>query len=370
MSESESTRMTDFSLVLNGAYIELTNRCNFLCPYCYNDSSAAKKQYLPLETVKRIISEIAESNFLGVVFSGGEPFLHPDINSIIDYSIEHNVKPTIITNASLITLKQAKTLLRRDITLQLTFDGASSQSHDFIRGSGNFEHLMNILTLANAICSAPKINVRFNVRKSNVKEISSFLEMISETRVGSITFAFLHKSGRGKIYNDIFDYGNDYLFLERTLIELGRIKSNSEKVISYGELDTALGCAYYASGIIKVTPRIDSNGEVFPCQLFSGKRFSFGNVLSTSYNCLTEMLRSEQTYSVVKEIRRRKEMLNDKCSKCAFDQVCMGGCPATAYNLYNDLQINDGVCLFNKYILKERLKSINVNSEYVKTELS
>ena len=62
----------------------LTNRCLAACAHCYNYSGPKGSRFLDKELIKAFVGQITEGRRrLRVGFSGGEPFLHPDLNEIL-----------------------------------------------------------------------------------------------------------------------------------------------------------------------------------------------------------------------------------------------------------------------------------------------
>ena len=149
----------DYTLSLNGAYLELTSKCNAKCPYCYNESNNEALDELPLNTVRKIIDEISDSDFPGIVFSSGEPFTYKYIFQVLQYALSKNVKPTIITNGMLLDHKTIKSLLSENISIQLTFDSIIPREHDNLRGDGNFQKILDILTIANELLVTDKLMI-------------------------------------------------------------------------------------------------------------------------------------------------------------------------------------------------------------------
>lgn len=346
----------DYTLCLNGAYLELTSKCNAKCPYCYNESNNGFLDELPLNTVQKIIDELSDSDFPAVVFSGGEPFMYSHIFRVLHYALRKNVKPTIITNGMLLESSTIKELLSENISLQLTFDSAIPAEHDKTRGIGNFEKLTEVLSIANELSCEDKLMVRYNVSTINYIYLEDLINFLIEKNILSATFSFLHKTGRGKSYPFVFDLYEDSILLYKVLQDYYNKKKIFSETMSFdltfGELDNVLGCAYFANGKIKASPRIDARGNVYPCQIFTGVENSLGNILN--YNSLTEVLNSERCHAVIERIRNRKEKLKSKCCLCPYDDFCMGGCPAAAFNSTGNLETVDNQCYFIKYCFKNK----------------
>ncbi len=80
--------------------LELTNRCNLKCRYCYNNSSILNRDELihPIELLK----ELKDNGVWSLEFSGGEPLLHSKIEDILYFALNNFGMIGIITNGTLI----------------------------------------------------------------------------------------------------------------------------------------------------------------------------------------------------------------------------------------------------------------------------
>jgi len=63
--------------------IEITGKCHHHCLHCYG--SFPRKGELPKNKLMQIIDE-AHDYFDAIIFSGGEPFLHPDLIELTHYA--------------------------------------------------------------------------------------------------------------------------------------------------------------------------------------------------------------------------------------------------------------------------------------------
>ncbi|MBN1491820.1 MAG: radical SAM protein, partial [Phycisphaerae bacterium] len=65
----------------------ITRTCNLRCVHCYSDSEA--KQYageLTTDEARHVIDDLAAYGVPGVLFSGGEPLMRPDIFELATYA--------------------------------------------------------------------------------------------------------------------------------------------------------------------------------------------------------------------------------------------------------------------------------------------
>ena len=116
--------------------------CNLRCSYCVAKSSPnAPRRAIGLNNVKQLVDESVELGFDHVFFTGGEPFLLPDIYDMLAYS-SAKVKTSVLTNAMLIRgtrLEKLKAINHPDLILQVSLDGGEAEHHDAFRGKGTWE---------------------------------------------------------------------------------------------------------------------------------------------------------------------------------------------------------------------------------------
>src|SRR5438045_1072230 len=70
--------------------------CNLRCTYCVAKSSPnAPRRALGLANVQRLVDEAVALGFSDIFFTGGEPFLLPDIYAMLAYS-SARVRTTVL----------------------------------------------------------------------------------------------------------------------------------------------------------------------------------------------------------------------------------------------------------------------------------
>ena len=63
------------SMQVDGAYIEITSKCNMKCKQCYNDSEQRNNKFVTREEYVRTMKALVEHGCKIIVISGGEPLL-------------------------------------------------------------------------------------------------------------------------------------------------------------------------------------------------------------------------------------------------------------------------------------------------------
>lgn len=114
--------------------VALTEYCNLRCQMCRRPMEA---NLLEAQRCKAILEE-ASSLGIGIIsFSGGEPFIHPDVYDILEHALNLSLKVQVVTNGTLLRREHLDSLSDLDC-ITVSLDGLE-QVHDKIRGrTGTF----------------------------------------------------------------------------------------------------------------------------------------------------------------------------------------------------------------------------------------
>ncbi|RME51413.1 MAG: radical SAM protein [Caldilineae bacterium] len=120
--------------------------CNIRCSYCVARSGPdVPRRALGAETVRRLVDEAVALGFRDIYFTGGEPFLLPDIFDMLAYSAAR-VRTTVLTNAMLLRgrrLERLTAIAGDNLIVQVSLDGARPEEHDPYRGAGTWRKTMD-----------------------------------------------------------------------------------------------------------------------------------------------------------------------------------------------------------------------------------
>jgi len=128
-------------LRLTTLWIQITGTwCNLRCTHCINASGPADP-WLPSMDARSIRHAIREAETLGVkeiYFTGGEPFLHPEILPLLKDSLA--VAPTsVLTNGTRIDVRMAAALARLAGEAAYSLASASASTMWMSNGTTAFE---------------------------------------------------------------------------------------------------------------------------------------------------------------------------------------------------------------------------------------
>jgi MoaA/NifB/PqqE/SkfB family radical SAM enzyme len=123
--------------------------CNLACRHCFVSCSPTNHTHEML-TLARVRPYLEEGARLGVkeyYFTGGEPFLNPEMEAILAATLA--VGPaTVLTNGLLLDERRCRGLRelsdqsRYSLDLRVSLDGWDAATNDPIRGDGTFERIL------------------------------------------------------------------------------------------------------------------------------------------------------------------------------------------------------------------------------------
>ncbi|UCB47247.1 MAG: radical SAM protein [Spirochaetota bacterium] len=343
-----------------------TSLCNLRCRHCYQSAGNALSNELSFEERIDIINQLVDANVAFIAFSGGEPIMGERFWDVLEYTAKF-LHITIATNG---TLLEDKSLVDRlaDNGVKNVFvsiDGATDESHDFIRGRGSFER--TIRGIQNLVAN-PHLHVGINsvITQRNFGEAADIIKLAGDLGVNSFTHYNFIPTGRGSD-----DYKNDLSPEQReqllNILYEGHVKRKQTKlnmistapqycrVLYESSGGSSSGLFHYTTdggssirGIVKfaggcgagrVYAAIQPNGKVSPCvfmpqvEIGDLRREKFGDIWRNSELC--EQLSDRENYHY-------------KCNNYRY--VC-GGCRARAL-AYGDILGGDPGCLVYKRSIK------------------
>jgi len=118
----------------------LTERCNLNCKMCFLKNIDSSPEFIPLTAAKRVVRELMPIR-PRYSMSGGEPFLYPDIEKLINYIKARGLSLSIVTNGTRLSCFARLIVYSGVDRIKVSIDGPP-EIHDEIRGvSGTFHSL-------------------------------------------------------------------------------------------------------------------------------------------------------------------------------------------------------------------------------------
>ena len=162
--------------------------CNLACTHCFVSSSPSNHTHEAL-TLAEIIPYLEEAASLGVrefYFTGGEPFLNPEMEAILAKTLDYG-PANVLTNGLLLDPERCTRLAELaaaadySLDFRVSMDGYDAESNDPIRGEGTFVRILQGISNLVAAGLNPVITVT-EVHDDNASAAGKqrFFELLAE----------------------------------------------------------------------------------------------------------------------------------------------------------------------------------------------
>lgn len=315
-------------------YILLTEKCNLNCPMCIRGKQDG--QVIDLERLKSLSFTTNISQDV-VILTGGEPTLHPDFKEIIAF-FASKCRLVVITTNGTTGFDFGRVANFHNLHIQVSIDG-DEDSHDSIRGQGNFRKTFSCIEHLNSInmsYSIASVASRKNMRSfDNLVPLFSTLNNMAYWKI-SYEMPFENEN-----YTDMLS-ASEWNALVDHLISITPFKIKIQKIFPielyeehFEELMKYTGhrCHNCGGGTDKVY--IYPDFTVYPCTCL--KDFPTGNLLSES---MQDILNSDK----MKLFSEYRVLETSKCYKCKYKTLCNGGCIGMSYHYFGELGRGDMRC--------------------------
>lgn len=257
--------------------VELTNICNLHCSYCLRDEDALyhnPANFLPVELFARVIRDARDT--MGteqVMFTGGEPTLHPNFSELLATVAALNLKCSFVTNGWHFERVWPLLAEHRDAVTHVSFslDGPTRETHDRWRGQGSFERVVRAFSR----CWANNLpfNVKVGIRRDTVPQLEAIA--LFAARLGATGLSFGHIMPTSI---DVADASaltlEERADAEREIALLGRVfKMRVGIDVGYYNTDLVAPC----SALSGVSANINYRGQLTLCCNLSGFRGGKGD---------------------------------------------------------------------------------------------
>lgn len=158
--------------------------CNLACDYCCARSGpGADKRRFPAELARAAVTEFVALGGREVLLTGGEPFLHPELDQVVQRVIEvpEPVELTILTNAMVLGRGRRRAMLDaldRRVVLQVSLDSADAVLHDRHRGLGSHARTMEGIALVREL--GFRIRVAATVQDSSPRATAALHDRLED----------------------------------------------------------------------------------------------------------------------------------------------------------------------------------------------
>ena len=303
--------------------IEIIRKCPNRCIHCSSFSTENCSEVIPFELFKKVVVEAKKIGLKTVCFSGGEPFLHPDIVKMVEFVHNQEINSYIYSSGIYMDNSNIRGPIPHEILVQIAnkvtkiiynIEAAEENAYDMIMGThGCFGFLRE--SIRRSVDIGIIVEGHFVPNRINKDQIEQTLKYCTDLGISKVSFLRLVSHGRAYENRDkLLLTNSDLLKVEKSLIG---IKNRNTYNIRIGVPLLGETEEYYceaANG--KLNIRYD--GKVFPCEVFKNNRVEPlidcepGNIFMDS---IEDVYINSDYLKKVRELVR-VHVCNHNCEKC------------------------------------------------------
>lgn len=249
------------------AYLALGYKCNHSCKCCplttYDRLHAAFTKEELQNNIDNILIHKETDSHINITVSGGEPFLNENVFLVLSKLLADNVRVTVLTNATCLSLldyqKQLKSLIKQHknkyFRIVTAIHSSNNEKHDYLTGcEGSFWESIKGLEFASSLPIS--VTVKIIINKLNYTDLENTVAYIDEHFPMNVDIQFcgMDYSGRAeKNVDELFVSFEDIQpYFEKAIDYIVDLNSKREpqRKISVMELPLCLCDPYYWSGFL------------------------------------------------------------------------------------------------------------------------
>ncbi len=296
-------------------HLAITHKCNLQCKHCYIGAGKEISNELDKETwikgFNNLFSVIPKPD---ITISGGEPTLVKDLPEIISFLNKKTKRIVFYTNGT----SNINSILPMIDEVQVSLEGLSSSTHDYIRGDGTFKKVSDFIL---DFPEKQKLKIALTLMHHNFNEIkNNITNWLSNNNLNLENIRFnaeLEIDGRAVGLPEEF-----HNFLFKNAFEIFNFISNS--TTKQSQESPSLILKNMRNCGIGISIGIDSNGDIYPCDAFINKQ---GSILDSD---IKNIIHNNLSINEVSEIDNIED-----CKECDLKYICLGGCKAKNYKTNN-----------------------------------
>ena len=318
---------------------ELTYRCPLHCPFCYNPVDAASHgQELDTEAWLRVIGEARALGAAQIGFSGGEPLVRDDLETLVAHARRLGYYTNLITSG--VGLNETRIAALKEAGLdhiQLSFQDSTRELNDFLSSTRTFELKRKVAGLIKAYGYPMVLNCVLH--RYNLPHVAQIIEMALELGAEYLELA-----------NTQY-YGWAWLNRDQLLPTAEQLREAEDTVNRYrARIGTQCRILFVVPDYFEQRPKACMNGwgSVFlgvapdgaalPCHAArSLPGLSLPNVREMS---LEKIWYESSAFNAF----RGNTCMREPCRSCDERDIDHGGCRCQAYLLTGNAQAADPVC--------------------------
>lgn len=190
----------------------VTSACNARCGFCsfaVDKLPEEMKFFVTLDEAKEAAEILYRNGVYFMIYVGGEPLLHPQIEEMIAHAASIGMAPMLVTNGGLLTSDRIKRLAEAGlVSVIISIDAAEVEAHEQNRG---LRGVCDRIRAANQAFKQYKIGTTASVTMSRlIDDYRALPPFLKDLGFDSVTFSYplttLASSYLGYAESDLVDF--------------------------------------------------------------------------------------------------------------------------------------------------------------------
>ena len=327
-----------------GLIAEVSYRCPLHCPYCSNPTAVSLGGVeLTTEQWRRVLRDAADIGVLHALFSGGEPLVRSDLESLVAHARDSGLYTNLITSAIGFTPERARSLKRAGLdSVQISLQADLADLSDSIAGTRAHARKLKAAQIARDLGFPLTINVvlhRLNIDR--VHQVVAVAEHLGARRLELASAQYYGWAMRNRTV---------LLPSRSQIVEASRTASIAQQRLK-GRMDVIYVLPDYfddrpkpcMNGWGRQYLAVSPIGDVLPCPTAGEiKSLRFDNVSEHSLGWIW-------THSDAFNRFRGTTWMPHPCRTCDRREIDFGGCRCQAALVTGDAANTDPVCALSPH---------------------
>jgi len=320
---------------LRSVFLDLTNRCNLSCGYCFNYRTLQSPPLdLDLELIAKALRSKLAASVTNWYISGGEPTLYPRLPEALELLHHNGKKPKIATNGTRLTADLLRSWADLGVqSVQFSLDTLDPRLHTDLKGGSRRDHAALLENIERAVGSPLRVVVSSVLTTANKGEIKDILAFCFRSGVSSHTLypnVPSEELGKDLIvpFPELVELADELFAAYQALCPVKLIDMTvpcfSDTPV-YARWKDILAIRLHYCSAAQYAVKVASDGRVSACICQEHDPFIIGDLRRES---LDEIWVSDKA----RAFRTLYEQIPE-CRLCAQKDICRGGCRNNAYLL-------------------------------------
>jgi MoaA/NifB/PqqE/SkfB family radical SAM enzyme len=183
----------------------VTRACNLRCSYCQAPPNAKQ---LGLSELFNALTYLARHGTRSVKFTGGEPFLHHGILSLVERCRALEMEPTIVTNGTVLPPDSLECLKKNRARVKISLHGPR-EAHNLLQGQEVYDNVIS--TIKALVGAGIETSIHTLLYRGSKLDIEAWISFLVSLGVHKVSFMTFVPRGRGRSFKDEWSFSETAL---------------------------------------------------------------------------------------------------------------------------------------------------------------